>query len=101
MALVRRQWRRGAYTRGALRRGFSWAFNCFTFFMLNLMVVTYAMQFGEDKTKLWLMSWVIASVHAWVIIEPAEVILIALVPQLLENQCVANCREFAKEMGFY
>ena len=30
-----------------------------------------------------------------------QVILIAFLPQLLENRCVGNCREFAKEMGFY
>jgi len=29
------------------------------------------------------------------------VIIIAFLPQLLENRCVANFREFAKEMGFY
>ena len=64
-------------------------------------MITYAMQFGEKKTRSWLLSWVVASAHAWLIIEPIEVIIIAFLPQLLENRCVSNCREFAKEMGFY
>ena len=33
--------------------------------------------------------------------DPNQVIIIAFLPQLLENRCVSNCREFAKEMGFY
>jgi len=98
---VRRRWRAGAACRGALRRQVSWSVNFVIFFMLNWMVVTYAMQFGDKKTREWLLSLVMASVNAWLIIEPVEVILIAFLPQLLENKCVANCREFAKEMGFY
>ena len=41
--------------------------------MLSWMVITYAMQFGEKKTQKWLLSWVFASMHAWLIVEPAEV----------------------------
>ena len=98
---VRRRWRAGAMFRGKLRRISSWAINCFVYFMLCWMVITYAMRFGEVKTRQWLLSWVVASAHAWLVIEPAEVILIAFLPQLLENQCISNCREFAKELGFY
>ena len=146
---VRRRWRAGAMFRGKLRRIVSWGINCFIYFMLCWMVITYAMQFGEVKTRhpnpnphphphphpnpntnpntnpspnpspntspnpnpnpnpnqvktrQWLLSWVVASAHAWLVIEPAEVILIAFLPQLLENQCISNCREFAKELGFY
>ena len=32
---------------------------------------------------------------------PHQVIIIAFLPQLLDNPCVSSCREFAKEMGFY
>ena len=39
--------------------------------------------------------------HAWLIVEPAEVVLIACLPWLLENRCVSNCKEFAKELGIY
>ena len=101
MSVARRRWRAGAYFRGKLRRIASWAFNCFFYFMLCWIVITYAMQFGEKKTQRWLLSWVFASMHAWLIVEPAEVILIACLPWLLENKCVANCKEFAKELGIY
>ena len=87
--------------RGKLRRISSWAINCFVYFMLCWMVITYAMRFGEVKTRQWLLSWVVASAHAWLVIEPAEVILIALLPQLLENKCISNCKEFLKELGVY
>jgi len=40
-------------------------------------VITYAMQFGEKKTRSWLMSWVVASAYAWLIIEPIEVALLS------------------------
>ena len=101
MSAVRRRWRAGAFFRGKLRRICSWAVNCTIYFMLCRMVITYAMQFGETKTHQWLLSWVVASCHAWLVIEPAEVILIALLPQLLENRCISNCKEFAKELGVY
>merc|ERR1719263_232559 len=97
----RRWWRAGTAFRGSLRRKFSWAFNFFVFFMLSWMVITYAMQFGEEKTREWLLSWVVASAHAWLIIEPFEVIILALFPTLLENECVGNMRETAKELGLY
>ena len=98
---LRRRWRAGAYFRGKLRRITAWAFNCFFYFMLCWIVITYAMQFGEKKTQRWLLSWVFASMHAWLIVEPAEVVLIACLPWLLENRCVSNCKEFAKELGIY
>lgn len=101
LSAVRRRWRAGAFFRGKLRRICSWAVNCTIYFMLCWMVITYAMQFGEKKTHQWLLSWVVASCHAWLVIEPAEVILIALLPQLLENRCISNCKEFAKELGVY
>ena len=88
------------------------------------------MQFGEKKTQKWLLSWVFASMHAWLIVEPAEVrvrvrvranpnphphphpyphphphpnqvVLMALLPFLVDNKWVVNCKEMAKELGIY
>merc|ERR1719263_1002918 len=100
-ASYQRWWRAGTAFRGSLRRKFSWAFNFFVFFMMCWMVITYALQFGEEKTQDWLLGWVVSSAHAWLIIEPLEVIILALFPVLLENECVANARETAKELGLY
>ena len=100
MSAVRRRWRAGAEG-GKVRPITSWAFNCFFYFMLCWMVITYATQFGEKKMQTWLLSWVFASMHAWLVIEPAFVVLIACFPWLLENRRVANCNAFAKKLGIY
>merc|ERR1712194_581477 len=60
---------------------------------------TYAILFGPEETNGWLMSFVLASGQAWLIIEPFEVVLLVALPFLFDNKCVANCRETAKELG--
>ena len=60
-----------------------------------------AVMFGEKKTQQWMLSLVIASSQSWVIIEPFEVIFLALFPSLLDNACIANTRDTLKELGLY
>ena len=77
----------------------AWAFNIFFYLVMTWMVITYAMTFGKEKTKGWLMSWVLASGNAWLVIEPFEVFILTMMPFLFDNECVANCRTTAKELG--
>jgi hypothetical protein len=77
----------------------AWVFNIAFYLIMCWFTYTYAILFGPEETKGWLMSFVLASGQAWLIIEPFEVVLLVALPFLFDNKCVANCRETAKELG--
>jgi hypothetical protein len=81
------------------RLAFAWLINIVFYLMMCWFVWTYASLFGPEETEGWLMSWVLASGNAWVVIEPLEVVIIVMLPFLFDNACVANCRTTAKELG--
>ena len=90
-----RQWRNtGRYV-------VAWLVAFITFFMMAWFCLTMAVMFGEEKTQQWMLSLVIASSQSWIIIEPFEVIFLALFPSLLDNACIANTRDTLKELGLY
>ena len=61
--------------------------------------IIYAMQFGKEETNEWLLDFVVGFNTGSFIVEPAEVALLAAMPFLFENSCVANCRQNAKDLG--
>ena len=77
----------------------AWAINIAFYLMFTWFIITYASLFGPAETRRWLMSWLIGSGNAWMVIEPFEVIVLVMLPFLFDNSCVANCREASKEMG--
>ena len=77
----------------------AWVFNIAFYLIMCWFTYTYAILFGPEETNGWLMSFVLASGQAWLIIEPFEVVLLVALPFLFDNKCVANCRETAKELG--
>ena len=77
----------------------AWLFNIVFYLIMCWFTYTYAILFGPEETNGWLMSFVLASGNAWLIIEPFEVVLLVMLPFLFDNKCVANCRETAKELG--
>lgn len=81
------------------RSATAWLINWAFYLVVNWIVITYAMMFGKEKTKGWLMSWILASGNAWVVMEPFEVLLLVMLPFLFDNQCVADCKTTAKELG--
>ena len=77
----------------------AWVFNIAFYLIMCWFTYTYASLFGPEETNGWLMSFVLASGNAWLIIEPFEVLLLVMLPFLLDNSYVANCRDTAKELG--
>ena len=77
----------------------AWVFNIAFYLIMCWFTYTYASLFGPEETNGWLMSFVLASGNAWLIIEPFEVLLLVMLPFLLDNKYVANCRDTAKELG--
>ena len=93
---TKRSWRQ---IRDTLRLSFAWFINVFFYLLICWFIWTYASVFGPEETKGWLMSWLLASGNAWIIIEPLEVVIIVMLPFLFDNACVANCRTTEKELG--
>ena len=81
------------------RISLAWVFNVAFYLIMCWFTYTYAILFGPKETEGWLMSFVLASGNAWLIIEPFEVFLLVMLPFLFDNACVARCRETAKELG--
>ena len=77
----------------------AWVFNIAFYLIMCWFTYTYASLFGPEETNGWLMSFVLASGNAWLIIEPFEVLLLVMLPFILDNKYVANCRDTAKELG--
>ena len=93
---VKRSWRE---IRDTARICIAWFINIAFYLAVTMIVITYAMMFGKEETKAWLMSWVLASGNAWLVMEPFEVLVLVMLPFLFENDTVQSCKENAKELG--
>ena len=93
---VKKSWRE---IRDIMRICIAWFINIAFYLVVTMIVITYAMMFGKEETKAWLMSWVLASGNAWLIMEPFEVLVLVMLPFLFENDTVQSCKENAKELG--
>ena len=63
--------------------------------------LTYAMVYFETRedTEAWLLDFGIGFNTGCFVIEPFEVFILAAMPFLFDNSCVANCRQTAKDLG--
>ena len=97
--LSRTAWRRQCVntTRWAL----AWLFNWTVYFMMTWFCLTYAMVYFETRedTEAWLLDFGIGFNTGCFVIEPFEVFILAAMPFLFDNSCVANCRQTAKDLG--
>jgi len=74
------------------RSGFAWLFNLAWFAAAEVLTIIYGVGFGRAKTKAMFLGWLTASGMMWGVIEPVQVVLIALLPRLLDNEKVARAR---------
>ena len=74
------------------RSGFAWLFNLAWFAAAEVLTIVYGVGFGRAKTKAMFLGWLTASAMMWGVIEPVQVVLIALLPRLLDNEKVARAR---------
>jgi len=77
----------------------AWMINIMFYLLFLWFIITYAMLFGPEETKGWLLSWALGAGNAWGVVEPFEVLVLVMMPFLFDNQCVADCRTTAKELG--
>ena len=59
----------------------------------------YALKFGIQKTNEWLIGWALGFSWSVLVIEPAEVGIIALCPWIFDNACVGEIRTQMKNFG--
>eukprot|EP00965_Chrysotila_dentata_P223133 6193400-Pleurochrysis_carterae.AAC.2 len=68
--------------------------------IIFLLVLT-SVKIGVDDTQSFLLSWYAAMMMAWVVMEPIEVGALVFFPFIFENKCIANLRQFAKDLNLY
>eukprot|EP00967_Tisochrysis_lutea_P100438 scaffold149838_cov43-Tisochrysis_lutea.AAC.1 len=78
---------------------FAWIFALAVFVVCMLVLMVYAMTFGEKKTQSFLLSIALALFTSFVIIEPIEILLLVSLPFLLDNGWTAQLRSRAKDLG--
>ena len=84
-----------------LRRATGWLLNLAIFGVCWAICFTYGVLAGNVTFTEVMRTWLAAFVLAFFVVEPSEVIVLALIPALEENRCIMKLREKAKEYGFY
>jgi len=84
---------------GLMRFVLVWFLVVATFAICLVMVMIYAMTFGEKKTRTFLLSMVLSLSSDFFVVEPIEILLLVSLPFLLDNAFVANVRARAKDLG--
>ena len=89
------------HVKNTTRWALAWLFNFAVFFVMTWFCLTYAMVYFETRedTEAWLKSFGIGFNTGCFVIEPFEVFILAAMPFLFDNSCVANCRQGAKDLG--
>ena len=79
---------------------FAWFLALSMFVVCLLMLMIYAMTFGEKKMQSFLLSIVLSLSSDFLIIEPIEILLIVSLPFLLDNNFMLQIRTRAQDLGF-
>jgi len=77
-----------------------WTINLTVFIILWLGNYTFGATFGVDVMESILIAWAAGLFQTFIIVEPAEVLGLVLLPSLAECSCIAKCRNDLKEYGF-
>jgi len=70
----------------------AWFLNWLTYAWITLIVITYAAMYGPEDTNHILQGWFMSLGMAMGLIEPFNIFMVALLPQLLkEDGCCMTC----------
>jgi len=81
-----------------LRSAIAWTFNLTIFVVTITLVYVYGRMFGRDETNAMISSWLLASGQTWCIFEPAQVVLLVLLPWCFANKYMDNVRSVFNEL---
>ena len=91
------RWRHPAVYR--CRMAAAWAVSLGAFAICAMFAVVYGRLFGKTRTNDMLKGWLLASCQTWGIVEPIQVIMLALLPLLIrEDSRCGRCFERARAM---
>ena len=66
-----------------------------------IVALIYGVMFSPPAFTELLLAWLAGLGFTWIVIEPGEVGMLVLFPQLAENERLMACREKCKELGIY
>ena len=84
-----------------LRFTLAWVINLISYTAACLIVLIYGALFEAPAFNELLLAWVAALVFTWLVIEPAEVLGLVLLPSVQKNGMLMSCRQQCKDLGFY
>jgi hypothetical protein len=84
-----------------LRFSLAWGLNMGLYVLACLATITYGVLLTAEVFNVITLAWLAGLVVVWLVIEPAEVLGIVLLPQLSENGPIMWCRNKCKELGIY
>lgn len=67
------------------RQSFAWTFNAFIYFLCALLSLSFGVKFGSDSTNEMITVWCIAMFQIYIIIEPIQILIVVLAPQLCDD----------------
>jgi len=77
----------------------AWTLVIAMFVACVLILMIYAMTFGEQKMQSFLLSIVLSLFGDFFVIEPIEILLVVSLPFLLDNSCITSVKNGAKDLG--
>ena len=81
------------------RMMFAWLLNFMVFTVCGMHAVVYGRMFGKRRTTDMLVGWLMASGQTWGIVEPTQVVMLALLPLLIkEDTRCGRCFERARSV---
>jgi len=85
-----------------LRRTLAWAIILSGYVVCALSLMIFSAQvLGPDNFNSFLGSWGAALITAWCVVEPFEIAVLIVAPNILDNKYVASIRGTLKDLGVY
>ena len=86
-----------------VRSSLAWLFNYLVFFFALLVALIYALKFGEVTMSKALITWAVAYGWTFAIVEPVQVVILALSPCLFDEEtrcgrCMVRGRTMYNEL---
>ena len=79
----------------------AWSSIITLFLFANISVLSFSVGFSEIGFNLLVIAWLAGLVFTWLVVEPAEVAAMVLLPKLFAGERIQACRAKLKDLGIY
>ena len=79
----------------------AWIFNILVYLMSCWIALTFGTVLGNVEFDIICLAWLAGLAVTWAVVEPAEIVGVALLPRLFEGGPLGKLRGWCKDLGFY